>query len=162
MVSVYGDGVLAMSLRSPERQEISPSSRIAKAVERISQNVPADPFDAYGSIEGVFRRVTLDDRPKHEVSDLQIIDSRTDQIVNCKLSPEMAMQLTAHLRHRVVLYGMIRYNGEHVPQRIKVEDFESLSSEQPPTLEDLHAMRIDITGGKDAADYIAGMRGDDD
>ncbi|HWE95693.1 MAG TPA: hypothetical protein VG269_17135 [Tepidisphaeraceae bacterium] len=162
MVSVYSDGVLAMNFRTPEREEISPSSRIAKTVERIIENSPLDPFDAYGSVEGVLRRVTVDDRPKHEVYDLQIIDRHTDQIVNCKVSSEMAEQLTQHLRKRVVLYGMIRYNGEHVPQRIKVESFEPISTEKLPTLEDLHELGINITNGEDAADYISRMRGDGD
>jgi hypothetical protein len=162
MVSVYGDGVLAMSLRSPDRTEISPSSRIAKAVDRIMESGPIDPFDAYGSIEGILRRVTVDDRPSHEVYDIQIIDRQSDQIVNCKVSPEMAEKLTRHLRKRIVLYGMIRYNGQHVPQRIRVENFESISSEQLPTLEDLHELGINITHGQDAADYLSKMRGDAD
>lgn len=162
MVSVYGNGVLAMNLRSPERPEISPSSRIAKSVERIVDNASNDPFDAYGSIEGVLRRVTVDVRPSHEVYDLQIIDRHTDEIITCKVSPELAEKLTPHLRKRIIVYGVIRYNGEHVPQRIKVESFEPIPSQNLPMLEDLHAMQIDITGGEDAADYIDRMRGNDD
>lgn len=161
MVSVYTDGVLAMSFRAPQRDEISPSSRIAAAVDRIAQNVRPDPLEAYGSIEGVLRRVTVDDRPRHEVSDLQIIDRRSNQIVNCSVSPEMAESLTEHLRKRIVLFGMIRYLGG-VPQRIKVEQFEAIPTEPLPTLEDLHELKINITNGEDAADFISRLRGDDD
>lgn len=161
MVSVYSDGVLAMNLRSPENTEISPSSRIAASVERIIQKAKPNPFDAYGSVEGVLRRVTVDDRPDHEVSDLQVIDRYTDKIVDCKVSPELAEKLTPHLRHRVVLYGLIRYVGEHIPQRIKVEDFDPIGSSLP-SLEDLHDLGIRITNGEDAADYISRLRGNDD
>jgi hypothetical protein len=34
------------------------------------------------------------------------------------------------------------------------------AAEPLPTIEDLHAMKIDITGGEDAADYVHRIRGD--
>lgn len=161
MVSVYRDGVLAMSLNAPEQEEMSPGTQISKSVQKIMERAKPDPFDAYGSIDGVLRRVTVDDRPDHQVSDLQIIDPKTDKIVECQISPEKAAALVRYLRQRVTLHGKIRYNYAHEPLRIIVEDFEP-PVDKIPTLEDLHALKINITNGQDAADYIGRLRGDEE
>jgi hypothetical protein len=161
MVSVYRDGVLAMSLNAPEREEMSPSTEISRSVQKIMDKAKPDPFDAYGSIDGVLRRVTVDDRPEHQVSDLQIIDPKTDKIVDCQISPEKAESLVRYIRQRVTLYGKIRYNYAHEPIRIIVEEFDA-PPDKIPTLEELHNLNINITGGQDAADYIGRLRGDEE
>lgn len=161
MVSVYSDGVLAMSLRSPKQLEISPSSRIAAAVERIGEKAKPDPFHAYGSIEGVLRRVTVDDRPDHEVSELQIIERHSSRLVECKVTPEMAEELMPQIRQRVVLYGMIKYTGTNDPVKIAVESFERIDATSIPTLEELQSMNLNIGGGEDAVDYISRLRGNE-
>ena len=158
MVSVYGDGVLAMSLSAPLRPEFSPSTRIASAVDKITSLI-VHPFEAYGSIDGRLRRATVDDRPEHEVHELQIINRETDGFVTCRVTPDQARSLARMLGRRVVLFGTVRYNAAHEPQRITVEDFEQLETEPLPTLEDIHALGLNLTGGEDAADYIARLRG---
>jgi hypothetical protein len=161
MVSVYRDGVLAMNLNAPEREEMSPSTEISRSVQKIMDKAKPDPFDAYGSIDGVLRRVTVDDRPEHQVSDLQIIDPKTDRIVDCQISPEKAEALVRYLRQRVTLHGKIRYNHAHEPLRIIVEDFDP-PVDKIPTLEELQELNIKITNGEDAADYIGRLRGDEE
>lgn len=161
LVEVYRDSVSNILIESPDREPVSPSLRVARNVDRLTEKPKANPFDAYGSIDGTLRRATIDPRPGRQKYELQIIDRITDQVVECDVSPTLAERLSALLGKRVVLYGIVRYTVDHIPTRIAVsdDDYQLIDDTKLPSLDDLHRIGISITGGQDAADYVEGLRG---
>ncbi len=158
-VGVYRGSVMTLAIEAPGRVTVRPSLCVAAAVDVLSEQQKAIPYEKYGSVGGVLRRVTLDERQDHEASDLQLIDIDSGQLIECRLNPQQARKLGAFIGRRVVLYGAVRFNAQRLPQKISVEEYRVIK-EKLPTLEDLHAAKIDITGGEDAADFIAHLRGD--
>lgn len=157
LVSVYDDGIASITLRTTKKKSIQPTRRIADKVDVLTRSAPVATQDAYGSIEGKLRRVTVDDREDHELSEIQIIDRMTESVVECKLDAGLAEELSPYVRKRVVLYGKIHYENL-VPKKIRVEGFDAISP-TPPTLEQIHKMGFSITGGKDAREFIEELRG---
>jgi hypothetical protein len=159
LVGVYRDSIADIQLVAPKHDPFSPTTRIASSVDHLIQRPKLQPLDAYGSIDGFLRRVTIDQRPGHERSELQIIDRHTDQVVDCEVTPAKAAELSPYVGKRVILYGTIRYTANHVPTRIAVDSYEAIDESNLPKLADLHKLGISITGGEDAADFVEGLRG---
>lgn len=162
IVKTYGNSVGNIRLEASGRKVVSPSTKAGRTALEVRESVLLpEPYEAYGSVEGILRRVTVDRREGHEASDLQLIERDSEQIVDCRLSPELAERMKHHLARRVILFGTVRYEGSHVPQRIKVEDFRAIEEEPLPTLEEIHKLGVNITGGEDAADFVSRLRGED-
>lgn len=161
LVSVYRDSIASISLASPGRADVRPTTRVARNVDELVAEERAKFYHGYGSIEGRLRQITVDPRVGHERSSIQIVDRVSGNVVPCRLSPDMAQELAKLMRNRVVLYGTIRYDESHQPTRIQVESYDPIP-EVLPSLEDLHRIGVNITGGEDAADYVDHLRGNAD
>lgn len=159
LVHVYNDLMDTLEIETERAGTYRPTKRIIDSVDRIQVKAKAiKPTKQYGSLEGVLRRVTIDERDERSESDLQLIDRETGELVQCVLEPDVAADLATHFRQRVVLFGEITRDAFHRPIRVSVETFKAIKGEKVPTLADLHRIGLDITGGEDAADYVRRLR----
>jgi len=152
------DGLKRFVISGSGVKEYSPSQRLAENAERLRK--PPKPKDivSEGSIQGVLRRVTVDEREEHETSDLQVIDRLTGELVACNVTPDMAKDVGAYVGHRVVLFGSVRRDRRtRKPKRIEVRRFRGVKRE-PPSLHDLHRLGISISRDEDSGEYADDTR----
>ena len=79
---------------------------------------------------------------------------------DCKLTPPALKKLINKIGRRVLLHGTIHFAESGLTTRIQVDTWTLLDDHKIPSLEELHAIGINITGNADAADYIARLRGE--
>ena len=131
-----------------------PDARIAKHAQQILDDKVATKKQEYGYIEGIVRQITVDPREGHLMSQFQIIDRLTGELVDCVFDPSRAEDVGAHMRHRFVVRGNVTYQSG-IPKRIAVDCYDILKDQKElPQISGIQAMEVDITGGMDAADYI--------
>ena len=158
IVSVYRDGIGNIILDLPQQRRISPTLRIAHSADSLIRRAATTPSESYGSVEGILRRVTVDDREDHEKSEIQIIDRLTEQLVECKLGATTAEELATHIRKRVILFGRVRYASPGIPTHIDVESYRTINDSDIPSLEEIQNLNLNITNNKDPAEFIEDLR----
>lgn len=88
-----------------------------------------------------------------------VFDPITDKGVKCFFPETAVEEVISLLTNRVRVFGLAKFNRRDEITQMQVESFERLpEKDEVPTLEKLHAAKLDITGGIDAADYIRRLR----
>lgn len=157
---VYDDSVLMMKLSAPTIERFAPSPSIVKNVGMIRNKKP-EKRRAHGSIEGVLRLVSanlVDDEVRK--TEFEIVQRGTGATVKCRIDPGRIKKIGAKMTDRLRVYGCIDYEGV-TPVRIDVEDFRPLPHfGKAPSIQEIHRLRLNITDGEDAVDYLDRERGD--
>jgi len=140
---------------------ISSEGVSARLTQRLAANVDAILGTRFyyvdTELEGRLEGIVVHGREP----EFYIYDLLTDDRTRCIFSPEFIPQVADLIktRARVRVSGRARYTQKHKPTIVQVDYFEALPAEQDlPTLEDLHKMDINITGGLDPVEYVRRLR----
>lgn len=94
-----------------------------------------------------------------EAPNFLVFDPITDKGVPCSFPTERLDEVIGLLKNRVRVYGLAKFNKHDDVTSLVVDEFERLpNQDEVPTLDELHAAKLNITGGEDSADYIRRMR----
>lgn len=105
----------------------------------------------------------LDTISVHGSPQFVIFDAITDRGVKCYFPDDQIGSVVDLLKNRVRVYGTARFNKNDEVVSVEVDSFERLpEQDECPTIKDLHAAQINITGGEDAADYVRRLRDDEE
>lgn len=163
MACVYGDSVGMLKVIDSKGKSFDISPSITKTVESIRVIKPDIPRSQYGSIEGKLRQITVDDRENHLVSEFQIIDHNTGVFVKCRFDPDKAEEIGAQIKHRIIVFGDIKFDEAKQPKTIAVDKHRFLKDEdQLPSIEDIHKLKLRLPDDEDPADFIDKLRGVED
>ncbi len=138
-----------------EPQEISPTEHSIANVEAILGR-HGRYYYAEMQLEGRLEEVSL-----HGTLTFSIYDPITERGTECDFTDDQLPEVIDLLRQRkrVRVTGRVKFNARHVPISVQVARFEALrDAKELPQIADLHAERIDITGGQDSADYVRELR----
>lgn len=134
-------------------RSVSPSACIIDGVDAIVGRV--DAYRAETSLDGRLDAIYL----HGENPQFLIWDPITDRSTRCYFSEQDVEDVVGLLTNRVRVFGTARFNKRDEATSIEVDEFFRLPERgESPTLADLHAAGIDITGGEDAADYVRRLR----
>lgn len=148
-----GSGLASVSYRDARSHVVSVSRKLGATAESLQ--LPSE-YSELGELEGVLGQVTSygDD---HEFC---IYDSLTGKKIHCDFSPDDFERVRAALKRRVRVSGKIKYKrDDDSPQRVSVDTWSALPEDKDlPSIEDLHAMKMDFTRGRPSEEVIAELR----
>lgn len=125
-------------------------------VAHVEQLRFSDAYKSHGDIEGRLGQITA-----HEDShEFAIYDPVSNHKTIC-IFPELDLvRVRGALKKRVRVNGEVSYKRkDDLPQRVMVESWETLPEDyELPTIEELHALKIDLTFGKSSEDVVADLR----
>lgn len=129
------------------------SQHIAANVDRF--RLP-DRYSEYGEVEGTLDALHVH-KPPYEFF---IYDPLTDHKTACHFDPDDFEAIRAHVKERIRVNGLITYRRrDDVPISVLVDDWLPIPrDENLPSIEDLHAAGINITGSRKSEDVIAELR----
>lgn len=163
LAGVFGDSVSTLSIDTPSGDSIKFSTAVGESAKAIATPKLKQPSDEYGSIEGILRQITVDNREGYLKSEFQIIDRITGTVVICKFNSEVAETIGAKIKHRIAVSGEIKFDKAGKPQTIAVGNHRFLKDEdQLPSLEDIHKLKLRLPNDEDPADFIDDLRGVED
>ena len=162
LLKLLDEGIERMEFEAEgERVTLRAPTEHDKTVDRVRANIGdvlesvADEFSVTTQLEGRIEQLSL-----HGHSEFNIYDSLNDHPIKCVFNPDDVGKIAGLIVHRARLrvYGQARYrNGQ--PTAISVETFEELPEQTNlPTLDDLHRMQIDLTGGEDSVGVVRRLR----
>lgn len=141
------------------------SSDDAKNVVPVSQHISAnvdkfrlpENYAEFGELEGELGQITVH-KPPYEFC---IYDPLTDRKIPCRFDPDDLVQIKDHLKERIRASGLITYRRrDDLPLSVTVDDWTPLPGDADlPSIEELHAAGIDITGGRSSQEVVAEIRG---
>lgn len=133
-------------------------------VVQVSQHTAAnadrlrlpDNYTEFGELEGELGQITVH-KPPYEFC---IYDPVTDRRIPCHFDPDDLVIIRDYLKERIRVSGFVTYRRkDDAPVSVSVEDWLAIPrDENLPSIEDLHAARIDFTGGRKSEDVIADLR----
>lgn len=122
------------------------------AANALKYQLP-DTYVSHGEIEGRLDQITA----HGERTEFCIYDPLTKRPIACEFEPEDLDRVLKAMNARVRVTGLITYRRKgHEPKKVRVEHWRELAV--PPSIEELHAARIDLTRGRPAGDVIRALR----
>ncbi|HUX02663.1 MAG TPA: hypothetical protein VMY35_17010 [Phycisphaerae bacterium] len=148
IVSVLGRGIRAIHFNS-SGFEVTPTQRVAARVDELTER-----YFEVGSVEGRLEVLSV-----HGKDSVKVWDARWHCGVKCLVSDAQLQEATNLLGKRVSVRGRIRCEYRRPKEIVDVFEIRSLGETATlPQAEDFAP--IDLTGGKEPADYLRGS--DDD
>lgn len=151
----YARGIASKVGKTLDSLIISTSNNIVSITKKLVSNVDAllDTFtvEESGTIVGTLKMITTVGVPYFNV-----YDSVTGKAVRCDFDLEsLKTVLGAMERGRVSVSGLIYYDSEGYPKRIKNPVIEPLPLEcELPTLEEIIALDLDLSGGLSLQEFM--------
>lgn len=151
----YARGIASKVGKTLDSLIISASNNIVSITKKLVSNVDAllDTFaiEEFGTIVGTLKMVTTVGVPYFNV-----YDSVTGKAVRCDFDPgSLKTVLSAMERGRVGVSGLIYYDLEGYPKRIKNPVIELLPLEgELPTLEEIITLELDLSGGLSLQEFM--------
>jgi hypothetical protein len=148
------EGVTGFHIRA---DSVAPDtlSLTARAAVNVDQLIrPA--HKGLGSVEGRLNMISLAGaRPKFEV-----YDALTKKPVSCRFEPHMLDAVKDALGRRVVVAGVVTYNGKGEPFRIVLDSPIRVLRDRPqlPTTEDIERHYPTLTGTVSSREYLDTIR----
>lgn len=151
LVRPLTDGVAGITFSSPAKRSrpVRVTQQLAVNVDTLWNRAPK-PREAWTQIEGRLEKISV-----HGESEFFIYDRLTDDAIRCFFGARDAAELGGLLRRRIRVTGTARFNAEHRPVSMKVEEYEVVPQrDELPSVADLHRAKLNITGGRDPVDYL--------
>lgn len=159
--SIFNNAVVSLRIQAPGQQDIAATTEIAKNVDRLLGKTKAKSSSEYGSLEGVLRQVTVDDREDHQRSEFQIIVRDTTDLVSCRFNPQDTADVGGHIRSRIVVFGDIRYSPAAKPTHIDVSRYRIIQpDDQLPPLDEIQSLGLRTEDDVDSVEAIRRIRGE--
>jgi hypothetical protein len=148
-VGLLEKDVESIVISAPGEESVSPTQRVAANVDAILKRRYRH---SYGTIEG-----TLETLNVHGQRTFNIYDVLTDEKTECEFPESMFEEVYGAVRKRVVVTGRVKFNRDGDPISMKVESMRKRPD--PATLPQFRVgEEIDLTGGRDSAEYVREMR----
>jgi hypothetical protein len=162
LVGLYSDGVASIELGATGERPVKLTYRLAGNTDDILTGEIAaqrQPYSVKTELEGRLESISA-----HGVKpSFCIYDPITDKPIECDFDeselPHVADLIKTKARVRVA--GTALYGADDSPQSIQVAQGGITTfpdDSQLPSIRDLHAAGIDITGGQDSVLYVRGLR----
>ena len=108
-----------------------------------------------GSVEGRLELVSIHMRAHR----FNVYHAITNKAIRCNLPSTMEEQVISNLGRRVIVSGMVSYNGIGEPVKVEVDRLRVLKEEKElPSIADMLGMAPDITGDLSTEEHIRQLR----
>lgn len=148
--SVLKDGI-PLSFSGNGDGEVEVTHEIATHATRLKRR-NRKPYSAPTVLEGTLEKIDVHGKPE-----FSIYDRLTKEQIRCFFDETLAPDLGSLITQRIRVSGKTRFDADHRPISIRVDSFKEVTT-NPPSMKDLQARQIDVTGGKDSVAHVRGLR----
>lgn len=117
------------------------------------QTIKGPAYESVGSVIGKLEAITV-----HQAFEFRVWSEVTGRPVTCRFSESLFDAVKTALRHKVVVYGLVKWNTLGHPISVSVKDMEKQDEERIPTIEELSGIVEDFTEGMSLKDYLEELR----
>lgn len=152
IVRRIGTEISSLTFGSPER--------IVRVTQRVAANADLfrlpEKYSEFSEHEGVLGQITAHEQAR----EFCIFDPITNRKIHCVFPIEDLGRVRDALTRRVFVSGLTTYRRkDDLPLSIQVDDWSVLRSDSElPSLDEIHAMGVDLTKGRRSEDVIADLR----
>lgn len=142
----------------PVRLTFAVADNATSAMEAEALAVQHPPYEVETELEGKIESIQT-----HEAKTFCIYDPITDAPIECGFVDSDLSRVADLIKTqaRVRVAGLAMYGSDDLPKSIKVREggiAEFPPDSALPRISDLHAAKIDITGGRDSVEHVRGIR----
>jgi len=117
------------------------------------QTLKGPTYESAGSVVGKLEAISV-----HHAFEFRVWSEVTGKPVTCRFDESMFDKVKDRLRHKVTVYGLIKWNALGHPISVSVEGMDLADSDSEMTIEQVSGAIDDFTEGMTLADYLEDLR----